>query len=208
MGSDASGGEAGLLFEAGGDDAASTGSDALDATTTLDALDALDTADAFDARDGAPPDAVADAVGVPDAVGNKDSGDALPADAGVPCGDATGKRWSTNGHCYFTGTAAPQANAKAECVSKGAHLVTITSQAEQDFVATIGGGDRWVGLESKKITDKGTDFTWITGEDASYQHWVSGDPNSGGYCAAIRGSDQGWVDRACSDSYAPICERE
>lgn len=189
---DADGEDAISLFEVGGEDTSIAASDAPSAETSIfDAKQPLDATDATDATDAGP---------------SKDAADALPPETGVTCTETGAVLW--NGHCYFTTTAAAEPAAKADCAARGAHLVTITSQGEQDVVAAVGSGDRWIGLESKKVTDQGADFAWITGEDSAYQHWAAGDPNSGGYCAALRGSDLGWVDRTCTDLYAPICERE
>lgn len=192
---DADGEDAISLFEVGGEDTSIAASDAPFAETSIfDAKQPLDATDATDATSAA------------DTSPSKDAADALPPETGVTCTETGAVLW--NGHCYFTTTAAAEPAAKADCAARGAHLVTITSQGEQDVVAAVGSGDRWIGLESKKITDKGADFSWITGEDSAYQRWAAGDPNGDGTCAVLRASDLAWGDRACADSYAPICERE
>ena len=68
--------------------------------------------------------------------------------------------------------------ARDYAASRGGHLVTITSAAEQNFLldfvpATL--NSFWVGL-----TDEGSEgnFRWITGESVSYTNWGSGEPNN------------------------------
>src|SRR5262245_29721765 len=45
------------------------------------------------------------------------------------------------GHCYYkTVLSTSWALARAECIRTGAHLVTMSSQEEQDFALTVAGG--------------------------------------------------------------------
>ncbi len=85
-----------------------------------------------------------------------------------------------NGHIYsiynekLTWTAA-----KAACEAMGGHLMTITSQAEQDLAAgLIGNGVRpfyWLGA-SDTVTE-GT-FQWVTGEAFTYTNWRANQPDN------------------------------
>lgn len=65
--------------------------------------------------------------------------------------------------------------AKSKCEEMGGHLVTITSQEEQEFVQTLleNGQKRqyWIGLK----TDG--DVAWVTGEEYSFSNWDKGEPN-------------------------------
>lgn len=67
--------------------------------------------------------------------------------------------------------------AKEYCESLGGHLVTITSEKEQEFVTAIAKKSKkkniWLGAE--KISWK---FTWITGEKFEYTNWNNGEPNN------------------------------
>lgn len=79
-----------------------------------------------------------------------------------------------NGHYYkMYDSSMTWQEAKAECESLGGHLVTITSQEEQEFVQTlIENGTKnqyWLGL----VIDEG----WVTGEEVSYTNWDSIEPN-------------------------------
>jgi hypothetical protein len=71
--------------------------------------------------------------------------------------------------------------AKAACEAQGGHLVTITSQAEQDeIVKLLAGID-----DSKKRnsyflggmdTDKTGEYKWVTGESFDYSYWKLNEP--------------------------------
>ncbi len=58
------------------------------------------------------------------------------------------------------------------------HLVTITSQSENDFVASLSDDDfrPWIGL-----TDRNTEgeYKWVTGEPFTYSNWSPGEPSAG-----------------------------
>ena len=68
--------------------------------------------------------------------------------------------------------------AKTFCEEMGGHLVTITSQEEQNFLIHLsnvsGKKNLWIGA----CAINGT-YSWITGEDFSqYSNWDSGEPNN------------------------------
>lgn len=94
-----------------------------------------------------------------------------------------------SGHSYeFVSTPLtwPAARAAADArVSGGVHghLATLTSQAENDFVATHLGVSEvalaWIGGEQpvgSQEPDGG--WSWITGEPFVYTNWASGEPNN------------------------------
>ena len=79
-----------------------------------------------------------------------------------------------NGHYYkMYDSSMTWQEAKAECESLGGHLVTVTSQEEQEFAQTlIENGQKkqyWLGLD--------TDDGWVTGESLSYTNWDAIEPN-------------------------------
>ncbi len=153
-------------------------------------------------------DAGADAPGdAPDDVSPDVAADAEP-DAPVPCTEQGALTWAQNGHCYFalTGQGHDWFTQRDRCTNAGAHLVTITSQGENDFVQTlVGYQDRWIGLYRAQAGDP---FTWVTGEPLGYTDWVAGEPNEPGEsCGRITSATPSWRDRACNQSYGAICER-
>jgi GH25 family lysozyme M1 (1,4-beta-N-acetylmuramidase)/predicted small integral membrane protein len=96
------------------------------------------------------------------------------------------------GHYYKLITAAKTwANAKADCLARGGHLVTITSSGENTFVKSLVGANcAWIGL-----TDEQTEgvWKWVTGESVVYTNWSTYEPNN---CCG--GEDYGEM---CSDGY-------
>jgi len=74
-------------------------------------------------------------------------------------------------------------NAKtaAEALGAGWHLVTITSQAEQDFIADTllqgleGQGQYWAGAsQTPGLAQGGLGWNWVTGEAWGYTSWAPG----------------------------------
>lgn len=85
-----------------------------------------------------------------------------------------------NGHSYKRfDTAQTWNQAKESCASKNAHLVTITSQKEQNWVLSQFALDRthmfWMGATDAATEGK---WEWIAGEAWNYQNWYSGEPNN------------------------------
>jgi hypothetical protein len=95
-------------------------------------------------------------------------------------------QWSVadggNGHFYlFTLDAGSWTHAEEQAVAAGGHLVSITSQREQDFIVAhfLNGGREfqtyWIGLTD--AADEGH-FAWTTTESIdSYNNWLPGEPN-------------------------------
>ncbi len=107
----------------------------------------------------------------------------------------------------------PDANAAAQAHStvhnsmllEDWHLVTITSQAENDFLAQtvlglpgawmgpVGAQRAWMGLFNEFGANN---LDWVTGESSSYTNWQSGEPNNptGTVGTLGRYSDGKWND--------------
>lgn len=82
-----------------------------------------------------------------------------------------------NNHTYYYSNAGANATvAMQNAIDKGGHLVTITSQAENDFIDSKV-GSIWIGLN-----DAATEgvFAWVNGEAVSYTNWNGGEPNDYG----------------------------
>jgi hypothetical protein len=138
------------------------------------------------------------------------SGSAAEAGSGgnppPSCTETGSLYWSTNDHCYYPTTKLTSWNvARDNCTNAGAYLATITSGAEQSFVAALAGSSSlWIGF-SKIGT---ANFSWISEEPRSYTNWASGEPNNTGEVAATMEKITGkWADYPVSASYASICER-
>lgn len=132
-------------------------------------------------------------------------------------------KWSVNGHCYIDADYTSYSDktwdaAQAICAeTPGGHLVTITSQAEYDFVYSTVMPDswdaystspRWIGLNDKAIEGA---FVWVTGEPVLVTAWASGEPNNSGgneHCAEMKWSDAAWNDLDCAKARPFVCEIE
>src|SRR5439155_446688 len=71
------------------------------------------------------------------------------------------------------------ATASRQCESRGGHLATVTSAAENARIQTLAGAnDRWIGLK----IDHGHSprDQWVDGEAVSFVSYASGEPNNGG----------------------------
>ncbi|MEO5379084.1 MAG: hypothetical protein H7832_15085 [Magnetococcus sp. DMHC-6] len=125
-----------------------------------------------------------------------------------------------NGHTYtYVGQKMTWDDAKMYCESIGAHLVTSTSQEENDFIYNLGVENLSAGffIGASDAESLGT-WKWITGEPWSYTNWShrSGalEPSGNEFYAVIGydyfrlGGD--WVDVCdklnCSAAF--ICESE
>jgi hypothetical protein len=158
--------------------------------------------------------------------GGAGAGGAAGSGNSGPCGAINAQAQAFAGHCYYrNSTPVTWSAARAACMalSAGGHLVTITSQEEQDFVwglATM--MDAWIGATDGLMDNQGGNGTasaWITGEDISqYNGWASGEPNNyqkdcpgGGTCFEHCGfmwvDTQGkWNDDVCGYEKSYICE--
>lgn len=131
-------------------------------------------------------------------------------DAASPCVEAGAVSYV--GHCYFAIVGNFDFDgAKAICITKGAHLATITSTGERDVVRTVGNArERWIGLQRPQASGA-TDasFQWITGEPrAGFADWATGEPNGSGLCARLRAVSSDWADDSCTNGHDALCERE
>jgi Lectin C-type domain/PEP-CTERM motif len=110
---------------------------------------------------------------------------------------------TANGHYYedvqagITWDAARDAAAAMSFGGVQGHLVTITSQAEQDFInanfaSALGQNGvfgHWIGGFS---LSRGV-FQWVTGEDFTYTNWNAGEPNFDSPPSALHFFGQGSV---------------
>ena len=105
----------------------------------------------------------------------------------------TPELWSFCGN-YYTLVEAPDISWEDACVWAGqltqgvmgeasGHLVTITSQNEQDFLyETFDSSldEKWYGgVQGPGEIDPDDNWTWVTGEPWEYENWAEGEPNDG-----------------------------
>ena len=109
-----------------------------------------------------------------------------------------GQIFVNDGHLYSwidDPTTWPDANTAANAFSttfdsvfyEDWHLLTVTSQAENDFVAqtVLGLPDAWIGPIGAQRAWMGlfnefgaNNFEWVTGESTTYTNWHAGEPNN------------------------------
>jgi len=68
--------------------------------------------------------------------------------------------------------------ARADAQSRGGHLATITSQAEYNYIRSLGvlpSASYWLGATDEE--NEGV-WAWVTGEPWSFTAWAAGEPNN------------------------------
>ncbi len=81
--------------------------------------------------------------------------------------------------------------AKKTCERMGGHLVTVTSQAEQDLIKKLAdeqGKKYYFWLGGTDAQQEGT-WKWVTGERWDYEYWEDGQPNDAKGHDPIHGQD-------------------
>ena len=167
-----------------------------------DARPGFDTARASDGADhDAEPPPPFDAPSPPDA------GPPPPPDATV-CPDGFAPGPVAVGGCYrYVADAKEWQNAQDDCAGRGAHLVTITSAAENTFVLSLlgGGGTVYFGINDRAT--EGT-YVWVTGEPVVYTNFLDGEGTSGSEdCGEMNTTNGGWYDDQCDNDRPYVCER-
>lgn len=129
-----------------------------------------------------------------------------------------------NGHCYRVNTEVLTfAAARDACHAAGGHLLTVSSEEENDFARDLHDGEHWLGADdglADTAAGVGT-YSWVNEEPWDYTDWRDGQPNAfetncpgGGdvsdcfeHCAYQ--TDEGdWIDRSCWHEIVSICEWE
>lgn len=142
-------------------------------------------------------------AGAPDAAAAGDAGG--KRDGGGACNEPNAKKYG--GHCYFPIAAGTRDATQRMCVDAGAHLLTLADQAEQDAIFSLVTGDTWIGYTASPPSDDKAAFKWVTGEATGFARWDTSDPNETSGCVILKTNTM-WSDRACTDSYPAICERD
>ena len=113
---------------------------------------------------------------------------------------------------YFCKKARTYNEALQFCADNNAHLVTITSEAENNAVADLASDAQrvWLGLDDK--AEEGN-FAWTTGEEMTWDDWAFSEPNNGWLlsnqdCVHLTTSSGKWRDDNCDGDAAAVCEVE
>ena len=115
-----------------------------------------------------------------------------------------------NSHCYkFIQTKKTWSGAKTYCVGQGGYLVTVYSQAENDFVDNFVNSNVWMG--GSDIASEGT-WIWEDGKAwGSYQNFASDEPNNGAGggedCLEMWKDNGRWNDAPCVNGKSSVCKK-
>lgn len=126
-------------------------------------------------------------------------------------------------HCYLVDTELRTfAEAQTHCKELKAHLITLGSEAENDFAWSLHGDEHWIGSQDGKMPKQSGvgKYTWVTNEPFEYKNWSPDQPNAsmtdcvdGGSCYEHcafqwKGGDHDsqWNDRYCMHTIVSICE--
>ncbi|XP_039270051.2 macrophage mannose receptor 1-like [Styela clava] len=119
-----------------------------------------------------------------------------------------------NDHCYHfspPGMEKPWTEARADCQAMGGDLVSILSQAENDFVLVtivqaINGNQVWIGLNSLDTLNW---YEWSDGSPVTLTKWYLHQPDHDSeQCVNIYRNGGYWNDAYCTKNYAYMCKKE
>ncbi|QEI41649.1 Poly(beta-D-mannuronate) C5 epimerase 7 [Dolichospermum sp. UHCC 0315A] len=119
------------------------------------------------------------------------------------------KFFEYNGSRYLLTGLGTWEHTQAQANSLGGNLVTVNTQAEQDWLVNTFGGTEtlWTGL-----TDEVTEgqYKWASGETSTYRNWLPGEPNNAGgnedYVGMNFGGAGKWNDYPSTKSLRGIVE--
>jgi hypothetical protein len=79
-------------------------------------------------------------------------------------------------YLYVAAPLMPWAEAEANAVSLGGHLVTVNDAAEGEWLVATFGTEYWIGLNDIAVEGE---WVWVSGEPATFTNWQPGEPNDG-----------------------------
>ena len=108
--------------------------------------------------------------------------------------------------CYkfaYNGLSWP--SAKDACLSQDAHLTSVHSDDEQQFIESIilsNSLPTWIGGKLETF-----DFQWEDGSEFDYTNWDSSEPNYDGNCIIMSLTNYKWYDYDCTSLGFFVCKK-